>query len=763
MRSSLSCDRWLLLRSVVVIALSCLVAGTASAKPGDVSARGVAPYQGKGYGVVLADSGRLIVVGSTETTPADILITSFVPSFDGGLTQDLSFGDHGKVVLDLGGDDVATAVVFDGFFRIYVAGYTSAGAGDYDFFVARFFDGGLLDTSYNNGTGWRAIGFGDNDFATAMTLDHEGRIVIAGYSFQGGIFEFGNYDFALTRIRPDGRVDTTFGDDGKILDGFGDFETPGSVLIDAQDRIIAVGAQRSDDSGDYANIAIARYTPDGGRDSTFGASDGNVRRTFGTHYSYGTAATLDAQGRLVVVGIASPGHVNFTDDTYHNANIAVARFDIGGDHTDVTLDPTFGTNGVTFTDIAGFDDFVRAVALDKHGKILVAGEAFTTVTRPDFVVARYDVAGHLDPLFGSNGIATTGFDVGGQPAARSLGFGLTFDPIGSIVVGGFAQEAATGAFFQAVARFEVQQRDFALSISGPVSVPVGQSASTTVTLQSIEDYDVSVPVVVAGNATGGPLPNGVTVLFNGVAGNRIEMRPPPNGSISATLTIRVATSVTPRSLTLFLRPDRLQDPLHTHMVPVPVTITARPASIVTVVDSFRAADAITSNVTATSLNALVTTAQHAADAGNVDGATIALNGFLLLVELERGRHIKTSAIVDGETINPHAILLADGRAVLADLRAATAQHPIVGYVTNGANQGVPTVTISIVDSANTVVAQAVTDVTGFYSITTSALTPGATYTAVVTGKPFFYHTVTPASQTLTWASTGVVLANFELR
>lgn len=767
MRTSHSGGRCLPLQNALIaITLSCLVAGIAQAKEGNVSARAVTPYAGHGNAVVLGDSARIIVVGSTETTPADILVSSFVPTFDGGLKPDLSFGDNGKVVLDLGGDDVATAVAFDDHSRIVVAGYTSAGAGDYDFFVARFFDGGALDRSFN-GTGWRAIGFGDNDFATALTLDASGRIVVAGYSFQGGIFQFGNYDFAVARVMPDGQMDSTFGGDdhdGKLLDGLGDFEVPGSVLIDSEGRIIVVGAQFGQGGPSYANIAMARFTPVGKLDSTFGGGNGNVTRNFGMHFSYGTAAALDAEGRLVVVGIASPGHITFTDDTYNDADLAVARFDISGARTDVTLDPTFGTNGVTLTEVRGFDDFAQAVAFDKHGRILVAGRSFTTVTRPDYLVARYDTSGRLDPLFGANGIATTGFDIGGQPAAQSFGASITFDLARRIVVAGTSQAAATGEFFQAVAVFDVQQRDFALSVSGPVSVPIGSSGSTTVTLQSIEDYDVGVPVTVVGDAAGGPLPAGVTILFNGTPGNTIELRPPSNGSVSATLTVRIASFVTPKKLTLFLQPDRLQDPLHTHAIPVSVTITARALDIVAVVDSFRAVGAITSAATATSLADLLTAAQNAIDVGNVNVATATLNGFLVLVEVERGRHIKTSATIEGVAVNPHAILLADGRDVIAGLRTSTPQHPIVGYITNAANQGVGLVSIAIVDSGNNVVASTVTDLTGFYAITaTSRLTPGDTYTAVVTAMPFFYHTVTPTAQAFTWAATGVALPNFQLQ
>ena len=99
--------------------------------------------------------------------------------------------------------------------------------------------------------------------------------------------------------------------------------------------------------------------------------------------------------------------------------------------------------------------------------------------------------------------------------------------------------------------------------------------------------------------------------------------------MSATLTVWIASVVTPKKLTLFLRPDRLQDPLHTHMIPVSVTVTARALDVAAVVDSFRAVGAITSAATAASLTGVLNAAQTAIDAGNVNVATATLNGFLV--------------------------------------------------------------------------------------------------------------------------------------
>jgi uncharacterized delta-60 repeat protein len=102
------------------------------------------------------------------------------------------------------------------------------------------------------------------------------------------------------------------------------------------------------------------------------------------------------------------------------------------------LDPSFGIGGKVTTDFAlnGFsDDEGKAVALQPDGKIVVAGGSFFVAPGPtsgqQFVLARYNANGSLDPTFGSGGKVTTAFG-----SNLSRGQNLVLQPDGKIVVAG---------------------------------------------------------------------------------------------------------------------------------------------------------------------------------------------------------------------------------------------------------------------------------------------------------------------------------------
>src|SRR5207244_3423751 len=59
-----------------------------------------------------------------------------------------------------------------------------------------------------------------------------------------------------------------------------------------------------------------------------------------------------------------------------------------------SLDPSFGNGGQIITDLGG-RDLVNALALQKDGKLLLAGEGF--------LLARFNADGQLDPSFGRDG------------------------------------------------------------------------------------------------------------------------------------------------------------------------------------------------------------------------------------------------------------------------------------------------------------------------------------------------------------------------
>src|SRR5262245_15013971 len=119
---------------------------------------------------------------------------------------DPTFGTSGLVITAIGAsDDFGHSMVIDSAGKIVSAGKSYNG-GNYDFALARYNADGSLDVTFDgDGKLTTAIGAGD-DLALSVIIDGSGKIVVAGYSFNGS-----NDDFALTRYNVDGSLDTTFG------------------------------------------------------------------------------------------------------------------------------------------------------------------------------------------------------------------------------------------------------------------------------------------------------------------------------------------------------------------------------------------------------------------------------------------------------------------------------------------------------------------------------------------------------------------------
>src|SRR2546423_1755792 len=138
----------------------------------------------------------LAAAGPAAATPGDL---------------DPTFGTAGKVLTPVGAaEDSASAVAVQPDGKIVVAGPTVVSGKGWSFGVVRYNPDGTLDPGFGAGgkvvTG---IGTGD-DTPTAVALQQDGKIVVAGSSAS-----IGRSDFAVVRYNPDGTLDTNFDGDGK--------------------------------------------------------------------------------------------------------------------------------------------------------------------------------------------------------------------------------------------------------------------------------------------------------------------------------------------------------------------------------------------------------------------------------------------------------------------------------------------------------------------------------------------------------------------
>lgn len=319
---------------------------------------------------------------------------------------------------------------------------------------------GDLDTTFGE-EGKVVTSFGQyGGQAYTVALQHDGKILAAGSAFNG--FDF---DLAIARYNPDGTLDTSFADDGKLRTSIGEGgEEINSIVVQDDGYIVVSGYMVVDGRRDFLMV---RFTSDGNFDNSFG-EDGIVHTEFGNLDDEITAMALDSEARIVVCG-----YVTGTAGKL----ITLARFDEGGE-----LDITFGDDGIVLTDI-GDDALARSIDIDEEGRIVVAGSLFHP-DRTELMLLRFLDDGDFDTTFGDQGIAAVS-----NKERLSEGFGVKVLEEDFIMVAGTVDEG--------------DNRDAALfrfSDSGQPDESFGDNG-ILVTSASDED-DIALALDVLGNVVG---------------------------------------------------------------------------------------------------------------------------------------------------------------------------------------------------------------------------------------------------------------------
>jgi uncharacterized delta-60 repeat protein len=335
-----------------------------------------------------ATGGGVIAVGSTgwnedgSIGDNDLALVRYRP--DGRL--DRRFGDGGRLVLDLGGDDVATAVAVDRLGRTVVAGLSTHGD-DSKAVLLRLTPWGQLDPTFGQqGRRWFAAAHGFH----GVEIGSQGRIVAAGATTVDG-----SAAIVVARFTDDGRSHMPFGGDGKtttVLPGT-QAGSEGSLALRAG-RILATLDVTGEAGG---RVAAARYLPNGALDPRFG-TDGQLE--------------LDPPGDLPSVGATAVGPGNrpvlagttYPED-FATGQATLTRLDARG-----RPDQAFGDAGTVAETFRLEYAAYHGVAFAAHGSILAAGWDFSEghdLPRSDYVLVRYARDGSLDERFGRGGVVFT--------------------------------------------------------------------------------------------------------------------------------------------------------------------------------------------------------------------------------------------------------------------------------------------------------------------------------------------------------------------
>ena len=369
-------------------------------------------------GQAVQPNGDIVVAGTAAPARNGyvFLLLRFRP--DGRL--DPTFGTGGRVWTDLVtlatplqgavagdvalGSSSAAAVVVQPDGKIVVGGSTQSG-GSTAFAVMRYLPDGRPDPSFgSDGLVLTDFDPATNDAVTALSLLSDGRILAAGAAGDA---------VGLARYLPDGRLDTTFGEakNGTVTTGQGLLNAL-SLATEAGGKLLVAG--QAGPSGGPFDFGVARYSPDGVLDPTFG-DRGVVKTDLGAtgEWASGVAA---GPGGTVVVGGAS------------GSSFTLLRYLPNG-----KLDPSFGSDGVSKAgpDIGGAHAMVELA----DGRVILAGERVAGDWR-EVAVARYLPGGALDAAFGTGGVVGTDVTPGHDDGAAAVLY-----PGGRLIVAGTSLDA----------------------------------------------------------------------------------------------------------------------------------------------------------------------------------------------------------------------------------------------------------------------------------------------------------------------------------
>ncbi len=338
------------------------------------------------YDGVLQSDGKLVVAGSRYNgADGDMLLARFTPNG----TLDAGFGAGGIVSLDIGGTnaaDYAYAVTVQTDGRIVVAGSSGPSA-----FVARFTQNGSLDTLFS-GDGKHFQNGGISSYFSAVQVQADGRILAAGTNVLAS-----NENVYLMRFNTDGTPDNAFGSLGiaEVDLSPSSIDRAYGLALQADGRIVIAGRL------DAGTSFVARLQSGGALDTSFNGT-GVATMNPGGQSLFNEVAVQD-DGFIVAVGQAQPA-------TQFDAT--VARFTPEGGP-----DNGFADNGLFIHPFSAAADYAVDLSIDEKG-IVVAGYGYGN-GNDDYLVFRLRPNGQLDDKFGTQGHRWADMS-GGTDNARAM-------------------------------------------------------------------------------------------------------------------------------------------------------------------------------------------------------------------------------------------------------------------------------------------------------------------------------------------------------
>jgi uncharacterized delta-60 repeat protein len=369
------------------------------------TALGGHPQADTSRATVVQPDGRVVVAGTSD---GRLAIARY--ALDGSLDPEFG-GGQGFTTSEPGRPVGVHAVTLDSEGRIVVAGSLGDSHELQDVFVARYLGDGTLDPSFGD-AGIVVHDLGASETCSDVLVRPSGE-VLCGVDARPGHAS----DFVLIQWTSDGELDPAFGSGGVVTTSWatGSRDLLGGIALGPDGSVVAVGRT---DGSPYEDIGVARYLPSGGLDPDFGEG-GLVKVSFGES-DFARDAVVRPDGRIVVLGGTSP---------------TVDSFMFVGLTADGELDPAFGAGGQAII-AAGDDDEPRSIALQPDGRIVAAGSSRVPENRARFSLVRVLPDGSADPTFGGDGSVMTSVYANPDPVDDEAN-DVALDTAGRVVLVGY--------------------------------------------------------------------------------------------------------------------------------------------------------------------------------------------------------------------------------------------------------------------------------------------------------------------------------------
>ena len=313
----------------------------------------------------------------------------------------------------------------------------------------------LDTTTFNTPNGYVTNGFNfippNQSNSRGIALQTDGKIVMAGDTFEYPTITSVNSYVAVCRYNTNGTLDNSFGTSGLAIfliqtttPPVGPSITTNSLAIQSNGSIVVCG-YILDNTGAFFQAFVVRFTSNGILDTTF-AGVGYIFITpsmFNLAYPsngftecYVESVQIDTSvspNKIVIGGYARGVIPPSITPTFF---FALARLDLNG-----VLDGGFGISGLVAQNFTGLDEYGFSLAIGSGNYFLAGRQEGITPPTPNyrFIVAKFDTAGNPVGSFGSSGVTVI-------PAFLSLTVqearSMLVQPNGNIVLAGTSYTTA---------------------------------------------------------------------------------------------------------------------------------------------------------------------------------------------------------------------------------------------------------------------------------------------------------------------------------